>query len=78
MSVQLRDGLLRVIIAGHFDKRESARAAGRPIAHYGDGLNGTRLREQCLEIVFSRFKGKVSDEEFATHVLLLPSRRDAR
>src|SRR6187455_1151127 len=71
MTVQLRDRFLRVIVAGHFDKGEAARAPCGPVAHDRDGLDCTSLGKQCLEVVFGRFKRKVSNEEFATHVLLL-------
>src|SRR5688500_16581526 len=54
VAVELRDRLLRIIVARHFDEGEAARAPGDAVAHDGDGLDLARLPEQRLEILFHR------------------------
>jgi hypothetical protein len=59
--VQFGNSLLRVVIAGHFDKGESARTTGIAIAHDGDRLDSTCLTKELLQILLIGFVGDISD-----------------
>src|SRR5687767_15459906 len=71
MAVELRNRLLRIIVAGHLDERESAGAAGDAVAHHGDRFHLARLAEQRLEILLHSFVRQIAHEEFAAHMRLL-------
>src|SRR5690242_11773017 len=70
VSVELRDGLLRFVVAAHLDKSKPARTPGGAVAHDGYGINITRLGKQRLQLVFSGFEWDIPNEEFAAHVRL--------
>src|SRR4030095_11485199 len=67
LIVQLRDGVLRIVIRRHLDERETARAAGVAIAHDFDSFEMARLGEQILKILLIRIVRNVADVEFSTH-----------
>jgi hypothetical protein len=59
--VQFRNGLLRVVITGHFDEGKAARTTGISIAHDGNRFDSARLSEELLQVLFVGFVGDVSD-----------------
>src|SRR5262249_2809163 len=67
IGVQLGDGFLRLLVRAHFHEREPARAPRGHIAHHCNRFDGSRPREQLLELCFSRFVGEVSDIQLPTH-----------
>src|SRR5262249_20001152 len=68
-SVQRGDRVLRLLVRAHFHEREPARTARHLIAHHRHRFDGSRAREQLLELRFSRFVREVSDIQLPTHEL---------
>src|SRR6516225_8366965 len=54
---------LRLLVRAHFHEREPAGAPRSHIAHHFNRFDGSRAREQLLELRFSRFVREVSDIE---------------
>src|SRR5262245_12445744 len=59
--VQFGNGLLRVVIAGHFDEGKAACTARIAIAHHGDRFDSSRLSEELLQVLLVGFVRDVSD-----------------
>ena len=69
LAVHGFDGLLGFFGRTHGDEGEAARAAAHSI-HHQVGFNDRAVRrEGVLQIVFSGVEGKVSYEQFRTHVM---------
>src|SRR5690349_2497388 len=66
-AVELLDRLLGVIVVRHRDERKTAWAAGHAIAHDGDALHGSRLREHLLEFGFTDLIRDVADKQALRH-----------
>jgi hypothetical protein len=51
-TVQRRNGLVTVLVAGHFDKTESARPAGIPVCHDADPVYLSERFKHLSQFVF--------------------------
>jgi hypothetical protein len=71
LLVELLNGLLRIRVSGHFDKREPARTACGVVTDNVHSVNGTSLAEQVSKFVFGGGVGEITDVQFATHDRLL-------
>src|SRR5512132_2134091 len=65
--VQLADRAARAFLVVHFDERESARLAGRPVANDIDGTDLTGRLEQRLQIGLGDFVRQVADVQLGAH-----------
>ena len=74
LAVEHGDGFSCILLRGHFDEPETARFAGGPVLHDINGIDGPRLREQILQVVFRHIEGEVSHEQFCTHNINAVSR----
>jgi hypothetical protein len=73
--MELRDGFLRLVVATHFHKRESARPSCGHVAHDPDALDLAGLAEKRRQLVFCGRIRKVPDVESATHLSNTPTTR---
>src|SRR5262249_20936300 len=69
--VELLDGLLRLLVGGHLDEAEAARAAGAAGAHHRRCFAGPRLREQLAQLFARGVEREISYEQPRPHRLLL-------
>src|SRR4051812_2366729 len=60
LPIELRDGLLRVCLTRHRDKREAARFTGELVLHQRDFLHWTYAGKHILQVGFGSVEGKIS------------------
>jgi hypothetical protein len=73
LTVQRIHRAVRIFVIGHFNERETARLARKPVANQVDSRRShTDLREPLVKLLFRRGKRKISDIELL-HLLLLLS-----
>src|SRR5258705_10215292 len=70
LAVHPLDGLLRLLGSAHSDETEPARAASLTVHHQVGFSDRAEGGERILQVVFGGVKGKVSYEQFITHVIL--------
>src|SRR5262249_14922159 len=70
LPVHPLDRLLRLIGSAHSDETEPPRATGCAVHHQVGFSDRAERGERILQVVFGRVKGKISDEQFITHVML--------
>jgi len=68
VTVQLRDRLLRILVARHLNEGESTRTTGHTVSHHRHGLYLACLPEQRFEVLFHRLVRKIANEQFPAHV----------
>jgi hypothetical protein len=73
LAIEQADGLVRIILGLHLDKRKPARAVGHFVHWNGDGANGASLAKHRLQFVLRRAEGQVAYVQLGTHVILLGS-----
>src|SRR5213595_859635 len=75
-AVQLLDGLLRLARRAHLDEAEAAGPSGVAVRDDGRRGDGSRLREQRLQVGTRRVERKIPHEDLLTHrsTHSLPSR----
>jgi hypothetical protein len=75
LLMELSDGVLRILISGHFHEREPTSATGFAIAHDVHSRNIPSLGKQRGEVVLIRIVREIADVEFVTHSALCASSR---
>src|SRR4249920_1104715 len=67
--IEFGSRLLRLLVGGHLDERESPRASRRGVTHDTHRLHCARLAEELLQLRFSRAVRKIPDVKPSTHTL---------
>jgi hypothetical protein len=67
MVVKCIHGLLGVRFTSHLDKGESARAAGRLVAHDAYRIDRASLREELLQILFGGLVREIPNVKLSIH-----------
>src|SRR4029079_1492734 len=72
LAVQAVDGLLGFLGGTHGNETKAAGAIGRAIHHQVGFSDRAKRGERVLQVVFCRVEGKVSNKQFAAHILTVP------
>ena len=65
--IQLRDRVLRVLVARHLDERKTTGPASRLVTHDGDRFDRSGSREQFAERRLIDLVGQISNVQLPTH-----------